>query len=172
MNKKLIRNYFILGIIVCLTCLLTIYFGSWYKVYSEYKKETPVIRGTLSYEITGLDFDHFILENPTSTFYMCTSSSDSCRNFEKNFKKLVVKDELQDKIIYVNLSNYDIDTFVNDFNSKYKYKIKLDSNYPALVTFTDGKITGLIEGDSNDPLTIRDAEDFIKVNHIKSTVSY
>ena len=28
-------------------------------------------------------------------------------------------------------------------------------SYPALVSFTDGKITGLIEGSEKDPLTIK-----------------
>ncbi len=172
MNKKLIKNYFILAIIICLAVLVILYAGSWYKAYSDYKKQTPVIRGTLSYEITGLDFEHVLAENPTSTFYMCTSSSDNCRAFEKSFRRLVTKDELQDKIIYVNLSGDDISSFVNNFNNNYKYKVKLNESYPALVTFTDGKITGLIEGSEKDPLTIKDAEEFIKVNHIRSIENY
>lgn len=172
LKKKLVRNYFILGIIICATIFVIIYIGSWYKVYNDYKKETPVIRGTLSFEITAADFDHVLMENPTSTFYMCTSESDNCRNFEKSFKKLVTKEGLQEKIIYVNLSNYDISAFVNNFNISYKYKVKLTEGFPALVTFTDGKVTGLIEGNGKKHLTVNDAEEFIKVNHIKSIENY
>ena len=165
-SKKLLKNYIILLGICLLTVFLVMYIAEWYKVYSDYQKETPVIRGTLKKEITAADFDFFLMEYPTSTIYMCTSKSDNCRNFEKDFKKIVIQKELQDSIIYLNLSNADIESFINDFNNKYNYKIKLNENYPALVEFNDGKITSLLEGEDNMPLTISKARSFIELNHI------
>ena len=165
-NKILLRNYFILILICFLTFLLVLYIARWHDAYSEYQKETPVIRGTLNYEITAVELDHYLMENPTAVIYMCTSDSDSCRNFEKDFKKLIKKDNLQDSIIYLNLSGEDINAFVDSFNSKYKYKIKLTKNYPALVEINDGKVTSLIEGTEDEVLTIEKASHFIELNHI------
>ncbi len=165
-NKKSIKNYIILIIIFGLTILLVWYISRWYQVYSDYQKETPVIRGTLNYEITGIDFDHYIMENPSSIIYMCTSSDDNCRYFEKDFKKFIVKNNLQDSIIYLNLSNTDIDKFITNFNNNYTYKVKLTKNYPALVEFSDGKITGLIEGEENKKLSITKVSQFIELHHI------
>ena len=165
-NKKLLRNYFILILICFLTFLLVLYIARWQEAYSEYQKETPVIRGTLNYEITAAELDHYLMENPTAVIYMCTSDSDSCRNFEKDFKKLIKRNNLQDDIIYLNLSGEDINNFVDSFNSKYKYKIKLTENYPALVEFNEGKITSLIEGTEDEVLTIEKANQFIELNHI------
>ncbi len=167
-NKKLIKNYVLLFLIFVLVFFAVLYISKWYSVYRDYKLEIPVIRDTLSYEITAQDLDHYIMENPNTVVYMCTASSNSCRTFEKEFKKYVEKENLQNKIVYLNLSNSDVDTFVSDFNNKYNYKIKLTENYPALVEFTDGRVTGLIEGNEKEELTVSKVDDFITINHIKS----
>lgn len=161
-----LRNYIILIIVFLATILLVLYVAKWYQVYSDYQRETPIIRGSLNYEITGEDFDHYIMENPSSVFYMCTSSSDSCRNFEKDFKRLVVKNNLQNSIIYLNLSDNDIDKFVNSFNNNYSYKVKLTENYPVLVEFTDGKVTGLIQANKKSDLSITKVSQFLDLHHI------
>ncbi len=165
-DKKLIKNYIILVVIFILVVLLMMYISRWYRVYSEYEKQTPIIRGTLTYEITSNDFEPYIAENPTSVIYMCTSSSDSCRNFEVEFKKYIQKYNLQNTIIYLNLSDTNTTEFVNNFNEKYNYKLKLTENYPALVEFTDGKVTSLIEGSEDNTLTISKVDDFMKINYI------
>ena len=170
-KENLARNYVILFVIFLVTILLVWYVCKWYSVYTEYEKETPVIRGTLSYEITTADFEHYITDNPTTVIYMCTSKDDKCRNFEKDLKKYVKKNALEDEIIYLNLSDADIDGFVKQFNEKYKYKVKLTNNYPLIVEFTDGKVTGLIQGEEKNPLTIDRVEDFVEINKIGKTDS-
>ena len=98
-NKKIVKNYFILALIFLAVILLVWYICKWYTVCNDYKKEIPVIRGTLNYEITESDFEHYILENPSSVVYMCTASEEKCRDFERDFKKIVVAKNLQDSII-------------------------------------------------------------------------
>lgn len=174
MEKKkdsLARNYVILFVIFLVTILLVWYVCKWYSVYTEYEKETPVIRGTLSYEITAADFEHYITDNPTTVIYMCTSKEDKCRSFEKDLKKYIKKNALEDEIIYLNLSDADIDNFVEQFNNKYKYKVKLTNNYPLIVEFTDGKVTGLIQGEDKNPLTIKKVKEFVEINKIGKTES-
>lgn len=165
-QKIKLKNYLILAIIFILTILFVLYICKWYQVYSDYQKETPVIRGTLQYEITNMELDHYIMENPSCVVYMCTAKSDSCRTFEKDFKKLIEKKHLGNSIIYLNLSDADVNTFVTDFNNRYNYKVKLTPNYPALVEFTEGKITGFIEGSTKKPLTITKVSQFIDLHHI------
>ena len=80
--KKIVKNYFILALIFLAVVLLVWYICKWYTVCNDYKKEIPVIRGTLNYEITESDFEHYILENPSSVVYMCTASEEKCRDFE------------------------------------------------------------------------------------------
>ena len=165
-KKGSVRNYLILFLIAFVTMFLVWYICRWYQVYSNYQMQTPVIRDTLNYEITAPDLDHYIMENPTSVIYMCTASDVSCRNFEKDFKKYVIRKNLQNSILYLNLSDVDVDSFVNNFNNNYKYKVKLTNNYPAIVEFSDGKIVGMVQGDDKDSLTMSKVSSFIELHHI------
>ena len=165
-EKGSVKNYCILTLIVLCTVFIVWYICRWYQVYSEYEMQTPVIRETLSYEIGYLEFDHYIMENPNSVIYMCTASDIDCRNFEKDLKKYVVKNNLQNDIIYLNLSDADLEKFVENFNNNYKYKIKLTNNYPAIVEFTDGSVTGILQGSDSKRLSITKVSQFIDLHHI------
>ena len=69
-SRKGIKNYIILAFIFLAVILLVWYIDRWYQVYSDYQKETPVIREVLSHEITALDLDYYMMENPNSIIYM------------------------------------------------------------------------------------------------------
>lgn len=163
-NKQTIKKYLILFSIFLATILLTLYLCDCYKVYNESKKEIPVIRGTLS-EITSKELEHYLMENPTTIIYMCTSSNDVCRSYEKDLIKLVKKYDLTEKIIYLNLSQENQADFIEMFNSKYDYKIDLTTNYPAFVVFENGEITGMLQ-EKTKKLTIGKTKQFIEINNL------
>ncbi len=164
-RKIAMKNYIIIFLIFVATIGLTLYFCSCYKVYSESKKEIPVIRGTLS-EITSEDLDHYIMENQSTIIYVCTASDTTCRNFEKDFKKLIVKMNLQEKIVYLNLSNVDQEEYISQLNEKYQSKVALTTRYPALVIFENGKIVNVLQGNEKEKLTISKTKQFIEFNKI------
>ena len=164
-TKKGFKNYVILAIIFITGMAITLYLCNWYNVFSELERQTPVIRGTFS-EITSEELEHFILENPTVTVYMCTSSNDICRNYEKKLVKFVSTKDLSDAVVYLNLSNVDEEEFIIRFNEKYPYKIKLTKNFPAFVTFEDGKIKYILQENDNNRLTIVKTKQYFELNHI------
>ena len=164
-KKKAIHNYFLLAILFIATIGIVIYLCKWYNVYHEYQKETPVIRGSLM-EIINDDLEHYILDNPTAVIYMCTAKDDECRSFEKDFKKLLKKRDYNNEIIYLNLSDLDQNQFVDNFNDKYNYKIKLTTHYPAFVLFEDGKVVSVLQGSQNKPLTVSKVKQFLELNEI------
>ena len=165
-HKVPIKNYIILVMLFIGVLLLLWYFSKWYHAYDEYQKQTPVIRGTLS-EITNLELDHYILENPTSAIYMCTSSDMKCRNFEKNLKTMLNKNEkLKNNIIYLNLSDINQDEFVENFNNTYSYKVKLNKNYPAIVLFEDSKIVGLLQEEKDKNLDLNEVRSYLKLHKV------
>lgn len=163
-TDKPLKNYLILFAVICATIILTIYLCDCYRVYSEGQKEIPIIRGTI-FEITSAEIDHYIKENPSGTIYVCTSSNQNCRNFEPDFIKLIKKKDLQDEIVYLNLSNIDQETFLTEFNQKYKYKYALTENYPAIITYEDSKITNILQ-EKDGKLSINTAKQFIELNKI------
>lgn len=165
-DKKIsIKNYIIVVIMFIAGMGVTLYLCNWYNVYDEYQKQTPVIRGILS-EITNEELEHYVMENPTTVIYMCTASNPTCRNYEKELKKLVESENLQEKIVYLNLSDIDEDQFIDNFNNKYPYKVKLTTNYPALVIFEDGEISNILQGKEDEKLTIIKTKQFIEINKI------
>lgn len=159
------KNYIILLIIFLLTFLLVYYLHRFYVVYSDYQKETPIIRDTLP-EITEPELEHYIQESPSSLIYMCTASDDTCRNFEKSFIKLIKKKNLSTHITYVNLSDSNLEQFTTDFNNKYKYKLELKNDYPAIVSFEDNKARDIIQNSKKEKLNINDVAQFLKRNKI------
>ena len=164
-QKKGIKNYFILIVIFLVVIFVTLYFCNWYNVYNEYAMETPVIRGTL-FELIPDEIDHYVQENPTTILYLCTSKSLECRNYESDLKKIVEKRELQDDIVYVNLTDVSLSQFTHSFNESYPYKISLKNNYPAIVMFEDGKVRAVLQGDGEEKLTIAKTRQFIELNKI------
>lgn len=160
-----IKNYLILGLIFIAAIAVTLYLCNVYNVYEESKRQIPVIRGTLS-EITSEELEHYISENPTTMMYLCTASNETCRKYEKDLKKYVVREELQDTIIYLNLTEEEASTFAESFNEKYTGSLKLKDNYPALVIFEEGKVTHLLQSKENEKLTITKTKQFMDLHKI------
>lgn len=159
------KNYVIVVIMFLVTFLLVYYLYSWYKAYNEYQKEIPVIRNTLL-EINSDEVDHYIKENADVVIYLCTASSNECRKYENNFKKLIEKKSLEESITYVNLSDVNTKEFTDKFNDSYKYKKELKNNYPAIVIFKDGNVVDMVQGDSKEKLTVSEVSKILKENKI------
>ena len=164
-EKSLFKRYLILVFICLLSVGLVIYLCKWYKVYDDFQREIPVIRDTLS-EITDIDLEHYIMDNPSSIIYMCTASNETCRSFEKDLKKLVIKKDYTDVIVYLNLSGLEQEKFVEEFNNKYKFKNKLTTSYPSFVIFEDGEVSALLQGSEDRKITVGNVKDFLELNSI------
>ena len=162
-EKRTAKNYVILVVIILLFIGLVLYLCKWYDVYDEYQKEIPVIRDSLQ-EIVSEDLEHYVLDNPSSLIYICTSNDEKCRSFEKKFKKLIEKEELADDIVYLNVTGIDQDEFVNSFNNKYAKKKELTTNYPAIVLFDEGKAVRILQAKKDKKLDIDDVKHFIELN--------
>ncbi len=153
------KNYVILACLFLGTILLLMFITNKYEQIIEFEKQTPVISDTL-HEITPTEVEHYVTENPTTVMYMCTSSDDVCRSYEKKLKKFVIDKDLTDDIIYVNLSDVDVNQFVDEFNNKFPYSKELTTTYPAFVIMEDNKVEAILQGSKDKPLSISRTEDF------------
>ena len=160
-----IKNYLILALIFLIAIVITLYLCNVYNVYKESKRQIPVIRGTLS-EITSEELAPYISENPTIMLYMCVASNEKCRTYERDLKKYVIKNELQDSIVYLNLTQEEAANFSEKFNNQYTNSLKLKDNYPAILIFEDGKVTHLLQGKEKENLTITKTKQFMDLHSI------
>ena len=159
------KNYIIVGIMFILFFALLYYLYSWYKVYTDYERKIPVIGDTLL-ELNINEVEHYIQENPTAVVYLCRASDNNCRSFEKVFKKLINKKNLNNNIVYVNLEYEDLDNFTNKFNTRYNYRKKLKTDYPAIIVFEDSKVIDVIQAKASEKLSISQVEKFLNDNYI------
>ena len=161
-QKNYIKNYAILIAIFVVCFGLTIYFCKWYEVYKEYQKEIPVIRGSLL-EVHSEDLEHYLVDNPNAIVYMCTSYSDICREYEKKLKRFLIKNDVTDNIVYLNLTNENMEEFLENFNKKYPYRNKLKGNFPSYVVFNNGVVENILQGSQHVPLTISKTQNFLEL---------
>ena len=162
-NKK-IRNY-IITVILFIVCFgLVLYLRELYKVNEAEQKKIPVIQGYIS-EIYIDDLEHYIMDNPTGVIYMCISNDENCRMFEREFKKLLKKDEYSDNLAYLNLINVNQDEFLEGFNNRYIYKTKLSKNFPAFVLFEAGRVKAILQG-KDKKLDILRVKHFLELSEI------
>ena len=162
-NKK-VRNY-IITILLFIACFgMILYLRELYKVNEAEQKKIPVIQGYIS-EIYTDDLEHYIMDNPNGVIYMCISNDENCRVFEREFKKLLKKDEYNDNLVYLNLMDVDQDKFLEEFNSKFIYKVKLSKDYPAFVLFEDGKVKAILQ-EKDKKLDIVKVKHFLELSEI------
>ncbi len=159
-NKK-IRNYIITIVLFIACCGVILYLRELYKVNEEANKKIPILQGYIS-EIYNEDLEHYILDNPNTIVYMCIANDDDCRTFEREFKKLLKTDKYNDRLVYLNLTDVDQNSFIDTFNSKYNNKNKLTRKYPAFVLFEDGKIKAILQ-EKNKKLDIVKVKHFLEI---------
>ena len=164
-ETKKINNYLLLLLLFAACVVVVLYVCKIYTVNKEEQLKVPIIRGYIS-EIYSEDLEHYVMDNPTTVLYLCVANDDSCRTFERSFKKFLRRKDYSNQIVYLNLTDVDQEQFVQEFNKKYHYKIELTTNYPAFVLFEDGEVKSILQGNENKPLTITKLNHFLELNEI------
>lgn len=151
MKKGSLKSYLVLFLIMVGTIILTFYVLNLYKQYNDSKLSVPVISSVLR-EVNYNDLDNIVKERDFLVVYMCSSSESKCRNFENKFKDYIVKNNLSDDIVYLNIGySSDENNVLDKIYSEYKHEdlIKKLYNYPSLVVFSGGKIIDLLSPSEN-----------------------
>ena len=158
-----VRNYVILGIIIIVTLLGTMYLCAWFRSYNESKITNPIITSTIR-EVEYNNLDTVLLERDVLIMYMCTTDDSVCRSFEKKFSKYIKDNNLSEEIVYLNLGYQKDETSLLDKvydNYKSADLVKKVYDYPALVIFNQGKIIDVLSS-SDKELTIEHVEEFLE----------
>lgn len=117
MKRIPLKNYFILGIILASSIFIVLYIN---KLYLSTKNNDNILNGFIK-EIKTQEIDNYIIENPNFIIYLGYKNNDN-KSFEKKFKKLVTKYDLQKDIVFIDISQFDDETF-NKFCKKYADKL-------------------------------------------------
>ena len=136
-KKELLRdvpkkNYIYLFLILLGSLLLLLYIYTWYDAYNENKLNTSIMDKYLTV-INYNELDNYIIENKNAIIYVSILGNEDISKFEKKFKNLVSEHNLKNDILYLDISNENINVATN--------KLNIDDEFPYLVVYTNGVIT-------------------------------
>lgn len=94
-----------------------------------------------------------IIENSNAIIYVSNSSEESSKLFEKNFKKVIKKYNLENEIVYININ----DTNIVD---------PLYQNAPQLIFYKNGAVEDII-----DCITLKTYDNIVKELEERSVIN-
>lgn len=123
------KNYFILGIILIISCILVYYINTWYSLYQYEKRGSSPI--TTYMEIINYnEVENYIAENSDAIIYVSKSNNLKIRKFEEDNEKLFKKLELNYNILYMDAKEVNKDL-------KIKYNV---NEYPTILFFKNKRL--------------------------------
>lgn len=140
------KNYMIYSCIFVVTFLIAtiafIYFTD--RNYSELK--IPVLRGSVTAEITPNDLNEYLNENPNVLLYIGDPTDEESRTLEKELKSTIKRRDLE--VVYVNIvDTKDKEEFYKSFIENYGLNSTREFHIidtPAFVILEDKQIVDIV----------------------------
>ena len=117
-----------------MSLLIAFYFRKWYKAYEDSYLSKSIV-GNYLFQINYKELDNYLVENQSAIIYVSKVGNEKIRNFEKKFINAINQNDLKNKILYLDLSNYKGDT-----NNKYTINDKDITSVPNISVFKNGKL--------------------------------
>lgn len=150
------KNYIILAVILIFTILLVVYLFNWQSIYQKNKLQEPILDKYLMV-INYNELDDYLVENKEAIVYVSVLNDEKIRMFENKFKNLIIKNDLNNKVLYLNLTNESV-----EINKKYISNL---SEVPTLIIFDEGKVVESYSIKDNN-YDIKAFEKFLKKEEI------
>ena len=133
-----LKNYILLSIVLILTIVVVIYFFLWKNTYEKSKLQTPILDDYLLV-INYNELNNYLVENKDAIIYVSKLNDESIRLFENKFKNIINKNNLNNKILYLDLTEeLKENNIVKEINKKYGKEM---TEVPTIVIIKDGKIS-------------------------------
>ncbi len=146
-NKKIEpKNYVILLVIVLVTIFAVFYMRNLYIMSKVYYTDNSVMLDVVK-EVQQDELQNYLVENPKIVLYVSSKQNQDIKNFEKTFKNIVVKEELEDDILYLNSDNINNDQLKQMLKDSANKNIKNKIDNDSIVTMyiiENGKVTNII----------------------------
>ncbi len=149
------KNYLILVVIVVLTVIAVLYMRNLYIMTKEYNAKNSVIL-EVAKEINENEINNYCLENPKFILYVSSGQNGNIKSFEKEMKKTIQKNDLEEMTLYVNTDKVDPNNLkrtLTNLSQTEKIKDKINTNSEvSIYVIENGKITkAIIQADKISP---------------------
>ena len=133
-----LKNYILLSIVLILTIVVVINLFLWKNTYEKSKLQTPILDDYLLV-INYNELNNYLVENKDAIIYVSKLNDESIRLFENKFKNIINKNNLNNKILYLDLTEVlKENNIVKEINKKYGKEM---TEVPTIVIIKDGKIS-------------------------------
>lgn len=133
-----LKNYILLSIVLILTIVVVIYFFLWKNTYEKSKLQTPILDEYLLV-INYNELNNYLVENKDAIIYVSKLNNENIRLFENKFKNIINKNNLNNKILYLDLTEeLKENNIVKEKNKKYGKEM---TEIPSIIIIKDGKIS-------------------------------
>lgn len=142
------KNYVITIIVAVVTIFLTFYFKSMYELNKQYNDETSKLSSTLT-EISYSTLENYLYEHPETIIYITDTSvnTKSKMKFENNYIKIIEKNELENQLVYIDLSKITEEEktkFYKNYSSGLINKEEIFDNVPNILSIKDKKVVNTL----------------------------
>ena len=144
------KNYVILGIVFLVSILLLYYFYLWVDAYNETKLNKPIMNKYLEV-INYNELENYLIESPDAIIYVSVLEDKRIREFEKSFKIVFRKHEIDNNILYLNITDELKDKKkIKEMQSKYYIGNKTICDVPSILVFDNSKLRTIYNIAEND----------------------
>lgn len=168
MKKKEIpkKNYIIFTLLCVGTIFPCFYLSTWYKTITNYKKNSSVIKEVLS-DIEIDSFSSYLMDNPEAVIYISSTTDDYTKKFDKQFKKLIIENDLASEILLLDMSKEENEEALKILKDNYLNKELLikEITYPNIIIFQDGRITSVLYS-RESKISKKDVKSFLENNGV------
>ena len=144
------RNYIILGIILIATLALVCYFYRWSKVYNEARLNERILDSYMDV-INYNELEDYVIENPDTIIYVSVLQNSTIREFEKKFKKVLKNNEIDKRILYLDITDNITDSDIRkEMRKKYHINGVYITDVPVIMVIEEGTLKNIYSISSND----------------------
>ena len=138
------KNYILLGIVFIVSFLFIYYLYVWFDTYKEAKLNMPILNRYMEV-INYNELDDYLIENPDSIIYVSVLENSEIREFEKQFKNIFKRNEIEKNILYMDITN----DMNNVDNSKYNINGVSILDVPSIMVIDNGMLKSIYSISNN-----------------------
>lgn len=154
------RNYLIYLLIVVFVVVLTLLIRNWYNLNQDFKKKNTIMSEFLV-SVNEEEFANYIVENNNVIIYLASGKDETLESFEKEFKNLLIDNNIKEQIIFIDLNQIDNDffeTLKNNYFIESLTNVEL-TKFPNLLIVENGRVNSILYN-KKTPINIEDVREF------------
>lgn len=138
-DKKIpVKNYLIVVLLAVIVVLLTLYINAWYKTYQENKLSVSPFSGEVE-EVDLKEISLTFAEMNEVVLYIGYTNNKSIYDMESRLLKYIKSNDLIDKFIYVDVTDYKKSEYLDILKNTFSDKSEEINEVPLLIFVKNGK---------------------------------